>query len=194
MPVGSGFDFYVLALSWSPGYCRSLGDRADREQCTASPAFDWIVHGLWPQFERGYPEFCAPGTGQRVPHALANTVKDITPSDGLIQHQWRKHGSCSGLEPDDYFTVTRAAFEQIARPDIDGTQTQSFSATHQEIERAFLSANPDIPPDAIAVTCDRRFLRDVRICMKRDLSGYVACPEVDQRHCPRPDLVVVPAN
>ncbi|MCB1968558.1 MAG: ribonuclease, partial [Candidatus Accumulibacter sp.] len=58
VPLGSGFDFYVLALSWSPAYCLIEGDRANKQQCAEERDLGFVVHGLWPQFESGYPEFC----------------------------------------------------------------------------------------------------------------------------------------
>jgi ribonuclease T2 len=52
------FDYYVLALSWSPSFCEQAGDRKSaQQQCGARP-FSIVVHGLWPQYERGFPEFC----------------------------------------------------------------------------------------------------------------------------------------
>ncbi|MEO0542836.1 MAG: ribonuclease T [Pseudomonadota bacterium] len=194
IPLGAGFDFYVLALSWSPGYCRSQGDRANREQCGQGRSFEWVVHGLWPQFNSGYPEFCEPGSQQRVPRGLAEEMLDIMPSTGLIGHQWRKHGSCTGLSQKDYFATTRRAFSLIKKPDIDSGHTQSFRRTHNDIETAFLNANSTLQPSNAGVTCDRRFLRDVRICLSKDLSAFVSCPEVDRRHCRLPEMVVVPAR
>ena len=55
VPIGSGFDFYVLALSWSPSYCEAEGAEANQQQCKAARPYAFIVHGLWPQFERGFP-------------------------------------------------------------------------------------------------------------------------------------------
>ncbi|MEO1701701.1 MAG: ribonuclease T [Pseudomonadota bacterium] len=193
LPVGSGFDFYVLSLSWSPGYCRSEGARANRQQCGTGRSFEWVVHGLWPQFQRGYPEFCEPSTRENVSRSLAEKMFDIMPSTGLVAHQWRKHGSCSGLDQDDYFQTTRRAFAMIVKPDIDAGQSQSFSRSHLDVEEAFLEANDALRPEQIAVTCDRRFLRDVRICLTKDLSSFTSCPEVDRRHCQLRNLAVVPA-
>src|SRR4029077_16012103 len=55
------FDFYVLALSWSPSFCEASRERpANRtpdQQCGARP-YSFVVHGLWPQYERGFPSNC----------------------------------------------------------------------------------------------------------------------------------------
>jgi ribonuclease T2 len=191
VPRGSGFDYYVLALSWSPGYCRSLGDRANREQCGGDPDHGFTVHGLWPNFHRGYPEYCGGDTSSRVAPNIADDIKDIMPSTGLINHEWKKHGTCSGLDQDGYFTVTRLAYDTIIVPPAFRDRNQVETVDPDTVEAAFREANPAIPADAIAVTCDRRFLRDVRICMSIGLDDFVPCPQVDQRSC-RLDGVVVP--
>ena len=65
------FDFYVLSLSWSPSFCEAAGERGTppQQQCGARP-YSFVVHGLWPQYERGFPEFCqqpALGRGAHLP-------------------------------------------------------------------------------------------------------------------------------
>ena len=51
------FDFYVLALSWSPSFCQDSEERGReaREQCGLGRPYSFVVHGLWPQYERGFP-------------------------------------------------------------------------------------------------------------------------------------------
>lgn len=193
LSIGHGFDFYVLAMSWSPGYCAAEGDRANPQQCGADAEFAFIVHGLWPQFERGWPEFCETGAPLSVSRDQAEQMAEIMPSAGLMRHQWTKHGSCTGLSQPDYFAVTRAAFERIAVPKAFERRDEATSLSPDEIETAFQDANPDLPGDAIAVTCRQRLLRDVRICLSRDLTDFVACPEVDRRACPL-STVIVPPN
>lgn len=192
VPAGEGFDFYVLSLSWSPSYCAAEGAGADRQQCAAGRPYAFVVHGLWPQFERGYPSDC-PARRMRVPPALSASLLDIMPSEGLIRHEWRQHGTCTGLAQPDYFRVLRAAREKVAIPDqyrrLDGYRT----VAPQEVEDAFLRANPTLRPDAVAVTCDRRYLREVRICMTRDL-GFRACPQIDRRACRLPRAVMPPVR
>lgn len=193
VPVGDGFDFYVLALSWSPSYCAAEGDRANRTQCHSDADYGFIVHGLWPQFERGWPEFCGTDQTQSISPQQVRAMEDIMPSAGLMRHQWTKHGSCSGLSQDDYFAVTRHAFERVALPETLVDRTQPEMLDPDAIEAAFRQSNATLPASAIAVTCDRQRLREVRICLSRDLADFTACPEVDRRSC-RLDSVVVPPN
>jgi ribonuclease T2 len=189
VPVGTGFDFYVLSLSWSPSYCEAEGEDANRQQCASARPYAFVVHGLWPQFERGYPENCQTDE-QGVDNATLRTLYDIMPSAGLIRHQWRKHGSCAGLSQDDYFDVLRAAREAVAIPAEFRRLEADRTLDPDAAERAFLAANPGLAGEGVAVTCDRRFLREVRICLTKDLA-FRECPEVDRRAC-RLDKVVMP--
>ena len=54
------FDFYVLALSWSPSFCQASAERGREaaEQCGTARPYSFVVHGLWPQYERGFPRAC----------------------------------------------------------------------------------------------------------------------------------------
>jgi ribonuclease T2 len=192
LPIGSGFDFYVLSLSWSPSYCEAEGEDANRQQCKAGRPYAFVVHGLWPQFERGYPQDC-PTDEPDVANATLRTLYDLTPSAGLIWHQWRKHGSCAGLSQEDYFSVLRAARETVTIPPefrrLDAYRTLDPDAA----EAAFIEANPALPANGVAVICDERYLREVRICMTTDLA-FRACPEVDRRACRSAKIVMPPVR
>lgn len=192
MPQGEGFDFYVLSLSWSPSYCEAEGAKANRQQCGASRPHAFVVHGLWPQFERGYPENC--GTGEvKVSDQTARSLYDIMPSAGLIRHQWRKHGSCSGLSQSDYFAVLRTAREKVAIPEAYRRLDAYRRVDPERVEDEFLAANPGLSADGIAVTCDRRFLREVRICLTKELE-FRDCGEVDRRSCSRDSIAMPPVR
>ncbi len=103
------FDYYVLSLSWSPTWCALEGDRRGSPQCDADSDFGWVLHGLWPQYENGWPSYCR--TGHRNPsRAETAAMADIMGSGGSAWHQWNKHGRCSGLSPDDYFALAREAY------------------------------------------------------------------------------------
>jgi ribonuclease T2 len=184
IPQGSGFDFYVLSLSWSPSYCRAEGDQANRQQCGRREPHGFVVHGLWPQFERGYPESCKSSEPARVPDALVAENRDLIPSAGLIGHQWRKHGTCTGLSQPDYFKVVRAARNQVVIPvSING---DSEPVSPKAIEDAMIAANPSLDGRDMAVTCKAGLIREVRICLSRDNLDFRACPEIDRQGCSRP--------
>lgn len=184
------FDFYVLALSWSPTYCKQEGASASRHQCDVATPFRFIVHGLWPQYERGYPESC-PGAPTRIDRDIAVSMEDIMPSHNLVFHEWRKHGTCSGLSPEAYFDLTREAFEKITIPGAFRTLTKRGKAAPATVEKAFRLANPGLTEDAMAVTCDQGELEEVRICLSRDLE-FRACQEVDRKSCRAGSLFVPP--
>jgi ribonuclease T2 len=195
VPKATGFDFFVLALSWSPSYCASEGKHANRQQCGPDAApHGFVVHGLWPQFEHGYPSNCPTDRPLGVPRPLSDSMLDIMPSTGLIRHEWAKHGTCSGVSQENYFTLTRMAFERIAIPQGYRAETSIRPVDPDSVESNFTAANPGLPGDAIAVTCDRRYIRDIRICMTRDLAGFVACPEVDDDGCAKDTAVMPPVR
>ncbi len=180
-PPGS-FDFYVLALSWSPGFCALEGDSKSREQCAPGAGLGFVVHGLWPQNERGFPSECGPAG--RTPSRLAmDEARGLFPSEGLARHQWRKHGTCSGLSPSDYFAATRKASEKVKLPVALTGRAEEQTWTPIDLERAFVAANPGLRVDQMSVICRRGQLQEVRVCLERDLRGFRSCPEVDRNGC-----------
>ncbi|MCJ8239667.1 ribonuclease T2 family protein [Peteryoungia algae] len=189
VPQGRGFDFYVLALSWSPTFCDSEAAGRNREQCGEDKEFGWVVHGLWPQNDKGWPENCPTSEGSRVPERIGRTVMDIMPSMGLIGHQWRKHGSCSSLSMSDYFKLVRQAYDSIRIPAELSDVDRESRTSPQAVEAAFIRSNPGLARSAVAVTCDRERVDEVRICLDKSL-GFRTCPEVDSRSCRRSDIVI----
>ena len=185
------FDYYVLALSWSPSYCARAGRDADPMQCRAAKPFRFIVHGLWPQYERGFPDFCDGRGPRNAPREIVETILDIMPSRSLARHQWRKHGSCSGLSPKSYFELTRAAFESVRIPPAFRTIESGGRVAPDAVETAFRLANPGLRDTAMAVTCRDGQLTEVRICFTKDLQ-FRSCRNVDRRGC-RQSQIDVPA-
>ncbi|KPF72229.1 ribonuclease T [Bosea sp. AAP35] len=184
------FDFYVLALSWSPGFCELDGDRdRNREQCGEGAGLRFVVHGLWPQNERGFPSDCGPAG--RTPSRIAlDQARGLFPSEGLARHQWRKHGTCSGSSPSDYFADTRRAREKIVIPPALAKAERDQSWTAIDLERAFVAANPGLRTDMMSVACRRGVLQEVRICLSKDLRDFRMCQEVDRSGCRTRDITV----
>jgi ribonuclease T2 len=187
------FDFYVLALSWSPSFCEASGERGTppQQQCGARP-YSFVVHGLWPQYERGFPEYCQQPS-PRLDRNIVSSMLDLMPAPRLIYNEWDKHGTCSGLGARAYFETIRKVRAQVKIPEAYLDPKQILTVTPDEVEEAFVAANPSLARDAIAVTCDSRRLSEVRICLAKDLS-FRSCPEIDARACRRDRLVMPPVR
>lgn len=187
------FDFYVLSLSWSATWCQLTGERRGARQCDSGRNPGFVVHGLWPQYERGYPAFCTPD-GRNPSRRAMEIAGEVLPDQGLARHQWRKHGSCSGLAPEAYFNATGAARAKLRIPPALDAPRETIRYAPLEIERAFAEANPGLRPDMMAVTCERGLLEEIRICFSKDLRSFRPCPEVDRDSCRARDISVLPAR
>jgi ribonuclease T2 len=178
------FDYYVLALSWSPSYCEAAQsrrpNRAPDQQCSGRP-FAFVVHGLWPQYERGFPSYCQV-PAPRLNRAIVGSMLDLMPSPHLIFHEWDQHGTCSGLSPHDYFETVRKARSTVKIPSEYLDLNRPITVTSREVAEAFVKANPALSQRAMAVSCDRRRLTEVRVCLGKDLSIH-DCPEIARRTC-----------
>ncbi|TRD22177.1 ribonuclease T2 family protein [Palleronia caenipelagi] len=159
------FDYYVMALSWSPNWCALEGDGRDSPQC--DKPLGWVLHGLWPQYERGYPEYCRTSARDPSKRQTAAMV-DIMGSSGSAWYQWKKHGRCSGLSPEAYFEQAREAYDGVTRPATLRKLTAPVTLPARLIEEAFLNENPGLFPDALTVTCRDNRIQEVRICLDRD--------------------------
>jgi ribonuclease T2 len=89
--------------------------------------------------------------------------------------------------------VLRAAREKIAIPEQYRQIDAYLTVAPHDAEAAFVKANAALPADGIAVTCDKRFLREVRICMTKDLK-FRSCPEIDRRDCRMGKAVMPPVR
>lgn len=187
------FDFYVLSLSWSPSYCADNGNRSNAsQQCGLSRNYGFVAHGLWPQYNRGFPESCDHAqANDLVPRDLVSALSDIMPSAGLMRHEWRKHGTCAGLSQRDYFSTLHNAYQAVIIPPAFRNVTSQRMVDPQLVEKAFIAANPGLPANAIAVTCKRRRLEEVRICMDTGLK-FRQCAEVDRNSCRSRSVSLLP--
>ena len=190
--VASGdFDFYVLTLSWSPGFCDTGGAAKSPDQCAAGSGKGFVVHGLWPDnLNRPYPEDCREA-GRISSAALAET-RGVYPDEGLARYEYVKHGVCTALSPENYFAAVKYARDQFVVPDALKAPHEKISTSPDRIESDFIAANPNLTADNMAVTCGGGELVDVRFCISKDLSAFVVCPKVSGHTCHSPSISVAP--
>jgi ribonuclease T2 len=184
------FDYYVLSLSWSPNWCALEGDARGSPQCARRAG--WVVHGLWPQFEEGWPSFCrttARDPSRRETAAMADVMGD----GGNAWHQWRKHGRCSGLSAQDYFAAIRAAHAGVSQPEVFARMDRAFRLPASVVEEAFLEANPDWTPDMLTITCRDGRIQEARLCLTRELEPRTCGADV-VRDCTMRDAVMEPVR
>jgi ribonuclease T2 len=187
------FDFYVLSLSWSPSYCEEAAERGNSgrsQQIQCGRPYSFVVHGLWPQYERGFPDYCQ-RPSPRLDRNIMTSMLDLMPAPGLIFNEWDKHGTCSGLGARAYFETIRKARSAVKIPEEYLELSAQKTVAPAEIEEAFVRANPGLSTAAIAVICNRNRLSEVRLCMSKDLQ-FRACEEIDRRACRRDEVVMPP--
>lgn len=183
------FDYYLLVLGWSPAYCASEGSGRDDQQCEGQHPRAFVLHGLWPQYERGWPKDCATSERPWVPRAVIDAMLPVMPSKNLIIHEYRAHGTCSGLDPARYFNVAHALYDRVTIPPRFADPDQWLKASPDEIERDFVAANAWLKPEMMAVACRGQELLDVRICFTRDLAPRPCGANEDEKRLCRRDTL-----
>jgi ribonuclease T2 len=188
--IAGEYDYFVLSLSWSPNWCVLEGDARRSPQCDANKDHGWIMHGLWPQFHRGFPSYCR--TVERNPsRSMTAAMADIMGTSGLAWHQWNKHGSCTGLSARAYYDLSREAYGRVVRPVVFRKLDRTVKLPASVVEDAFIKANPTFEPDGVTVTCRDSHIQEVRICLSRDLQP-VPCGQDVVRDCKMKDAVFTP--
>jgi ribonuclease T2 len=166
------FDYYLLALSWSPSYCLTHPD--DSLQC-ASKGFGFVLHGLWPQNRNGdwiqHCESDAAPDAATIERSLA-----FMPSRSLIMHEWQTHGTCTGLDPKGYFDLADRAFASVKVPTALATPKSPPALSAAQIVREFVAVNPRLDERMLSVVChDGAELVEVRICLDKETLAPQAC-------------------
>ena len=123
---------YVFAYSWTPGFCYTTNP--SYPGCVDPDPYwneNFTVHGLWPQYDTtGYPSYCSTESfDPDVPLEIGwDTMITYYPDvkyaesdpdyDSFWEHEWDKHGTCSGLSQYDYFQQAILLTETFATPEV----------------------------------------------------------------------------
>lgn len=183
-PTGK-FDYYVLTMTWSPTHCASEQGADDEAQCRSGRPYGFVLHGLWPQHARGYPEFCLSGEPKRMNDAVMRKMLEVSPSESLVQHEWQKHGMCAGLSQADYATAAVTAFKAIDIPEEYEQPTTDQKVSPEDVREAFLSANRQLDDKSVTTICRGGDLSEVWVCLDKELTPRRCMPDVAKRDCSR---------
>ena len=171
LPIGG----YTLAVTWTPEYCHGHRDEpASAFECGGSggASFGFALHGLWPDgIGPDWPQYCK--STALLPPATLRRNLCATPSAQLLQHEWAKHGTCTGLTPDAYFARSTGLYRKLAWPDM--AALASAPTTAGALAQAVAQANPGIRPEMIRVTANRSgWLDELWFCLDRQMA-YARC-------------------
>ncbi len=112
------------------------------------------------------------------------------PDPSLIQHEWSTHGTCSGLNAIQYFSLIRKTFDSISIPKEFVKPSQSLTLRPSDVKQAFLQANPKISSESIAINFPQNFLTGIQICVSK-AGAAINCPPNASRDC-RANTIRVP--
>lgn len=189
-------DYYVLVLSWSPSYCAGEAGQNDTQQCAPGRRFAFVIHGLWPQYQKGWPEYCE-NREAWVPQKLIDGMIDVMPSQKLVIHQWKKHGTCSGLSQVDYFNSTRKIFGALRIPARYLAPQAPITITPAQLVADFVKSNRALTADMLSVQCgnarDRARLSELRVCVNK-AGSFAACGANEKRQCRAKTIVLPPVK
>jgi ribonuclease T2 len=194
-PSPPGFDFYVLAMTYQPEFCNFPAPCA-----YPGPQETFSLHGLWPEWKNGtWPSTCSTdplidSTIRRV--GLKRMEKywpDLKSEYGngkkyasLWEHEWSKHGTCSGLSQDVYLSVT---LDNDLRMPRKVRRSIGGSIDKWELIQAFGGRNK------VVTVCSRgASLTEIRVCLAADRLGYptrrIQCPRfvLEQDNCKNADV------
>ena len=172
------FDYYVLALSWSPAYCATPESSSSKHQCEGRKVYGFIVHGLWPQKERGgLVTNCRPMSS--ISRNDVERLFSVMPDERLIRYQWKKHGSCAEMRPEDYAGAIVRAFSSL---DLSGFDPSRFLQADEARQR-LLRDNRQLSGESVRLICRRGVFREVRICLTRTDLMPRPCPSSLRENC-----------
>lgn len=200
--VAGQFDYYTLVLSWSPTYCAgvsTVGSDGNDMQCGSNDGrrYAFVLQGLWPQYEKGFPQACRMARRPYIPQASIDRMLDIMPNPGLILQEYRLHGVCSGLPADAYLGLARRLFQGIKMPERYINPFEGQFVTPGELIGDFVSINPQLDGNGIAVACGDAGsrLKEVRICFTKEGRPRSCGDNENQRRlCSSQRVLVLPVR
>jgi ribonuclease T2 len=152
----------------------------------------FILHGVWPSYGYGYPSYCS---NESMSDELMYEYPGVYPNDFLYDHEWGKHGTCTGLDPEEYLIMSQQLKDSIIIPTAFESPEEPFRTSVDELLEAFMQANPNFEKESFAVNCSDSgaYLTELYVCYSKD--GYPSeCGadvlDIASESCSQPDFLV----
>jgi ribonuclease T2 len=155
------FDYYVLSLSWVPGFCAT--NHSSPGECHKNLVF--ALHGLWPQLNGGnWPSNCSTVALSASDKAAG---QGVFADDSMIPHEWAKHGTCSGLQPPAYFALATSTRQGVKMPAAYTSKTVLKSKDAPAVIKAFGAANTGLTPAGMTTVSTKGVITEVDVCVTK---------------------------
>lgn len=179
----SDFDYYKLAVTYSSSFCANTENHGSHfAQCRAGHQNHFALHGFWPQNENDWPEYCSL-RNTFVPSRIAKKFRDLIPDKKALQYQWRKHGACSGMRPEEYFNLARQAISHLSLAKLENALEENSDLGIPAASRILLQSNPNLNNTGFTFHCENGGIQDIRFCFTKALESRTCLPARDQG-CP----------
>lgn len=162
---------WKVSLAWSPEFCRDSHESSREMQCTDPHAF--VLGGFEQVHGTGEAERCAKNF-QDVSDDVMERMLGVMWNKVVIKDEWRQHGICSGLAMMEYFVNADYLAQKIAVPEVYTKPFGVLETSSEQVRKRFVESNTGLDPDALVLRCDREWLREVEVCVDKDLK-YQAC-------------------
>lgn len=189
--LSGDFDYFILGLAWEPDYC-AISDNPDPQSCTPGLKLGFVLHGLWPSYYVDWPSYCSTVT---ISNELITEFPGLFPTDFLYHHEWEKHGTCTGLDPEEYFLLSQELKQTITIPEAFISPEEPFRMDEKGVIDMFVAVNPAYNRESFTVYCSGGgdYLSELYVCISKDGeptecgSGVI---ELNAESCGQPDFLV----
>ncbi|USD27408.1 ribonuclease T [Pseudoalteromonas sp. SCSIO 43201] len=186
------FDSHVLAISWQPAFCEFTG--RNKPECKSLTPNRWdashfTLHGYWPNKKSCGRNYGSCGRVKTKPATfcdypaldLAADVRarlgKVMPSEAsgtcLQRHEWWKHGTCSGLSEDNYFTLAMNLLQQVNESGFVSDyidQNIGKQTDRSAFQAAFDKEFGEGSYYRVALQCKQGILTELQIALPKDVT------------------------
>ncbi len=160
---------------------RAGGRREGQGAMQVGANLGFVLHGLWPQNERGLSHRMRPRQPQPLPPGDGHGARRL-PLGGAGRHQWRKHAPAPAAARPS-ISRSRSGRSRRSRFRRSSRKWTASASGPRWMERAFVAANRGLRTDMMSVACRAASCRRCASAFRRTCARSVLAPRVDQQGC-----------
>jgi ribonuclease T2 len=172
----------LLAISWQNAFCQTHQNKRECRNIKPShySASHFTLHGLWPQ-----PRSRQNCKGKRkvyLPKPLYQELLQVMPAakSGLHNHEWKKHGTCYGKSPEEYFKDSISLLKQVNQSAVRDLFAHNVgkTITKEQLNRAFDKAFGKGSGRKVKMVCNKGLITELWINLKGKINEKSSLSEL----------------